>query len=398
MSTMPRPEGSDLRPSEPSDTGAPALRAVAPLLPSSRTREDARGLGAARLRRSAAWTACGVATVAASMGLASALRTSVAGVLVLTGVLGVIAMLIGGVHGLSALATGGASWKVRVGGLLMGVVGASPALLGGVGVLLLPFARGRQVRKGGRLLLPPVTDGDAWASLALEVDVPQHAREGLAAQWRENGRTEHASVAAFGLLTLDLVALGAPPPLVAAAHAAALDEIRHAELCFSLARALDGRRREPGPFPEPRTVRALPGHHELALQRLAVDSLIDGALHEGVSARVVARLARRCEEPVVRAVLEEIASDEGRHAAHGWQVAAWCHAQGGDGVGRALRAALGRVPRAIASGVDPAAADGAWERWGIPGRELEQAEYAAMLANLERRVGELVARSPERAA
>jgi hypothetical protein len=48
-----------------------------------------------------------------------------------------------------------------------------------------------------------------------------------------------------------------------------------------LARAFDGKNVSPGPFPEAQRVATLPRSRSFALAKLAVDSLIDGALHEG---------------------------------------------------------------------------------------------------------------------
>jgi hypothetical protein len=216
--------------------------------------------------------------------------------------------------------------------------------------------------------------------------VDEDVSAAVAAQWRENGRTEHASVAAFARLTLDLMALGAPPALVPAANRDALDEIRHTEICFSLARALDGKGESPSAFPEASRARTLPASRTLALAALAVDSLVDGALHEWVSARVIGRLVRRCEQPQIRAVLKEIAADEGRHAAHGWDVVAWCLAEGGSAVADALRGALKALPREARSPLPEAAWDGAWERLGIHGHALAKQEFAAGRAALVRRV------------
>jgi hypothetical protein len=168
------------------------------------------------------------------------------------------------------------------------------------------------------------------------VSAAPEIRAKLAARWRENGRTEHASVAAFTRLTLDLIALGAPAGLIEAANHDSLDEIRNADFCFSLARALDDRRESPGPFPGAQHAGGLPASRPLALAQLAVSSLVDGALHDGLSARVIARLAKRCEEPTVRDVLLELAADEGRHSAHGWDVVEWCLAEGGAPVAHAL--------------------------------------------------------------
>ncbi|MFT3765404.1 MAG: ferritin-like domain-containing protein [Minicystis sp.] len=186
------------------------------------------------------------------------------------------------------------------------------------------------------------------------------------------------------------MALGAPPALVAAANKDALDEIRHAELCFSLARALDGEEASPGAFPEAQRARTLPATRTLALAALAVDSLVDGALHEGVSARVIARLVKRCEEPQIRAVLKEIAADEGRHAAHGWDVVRWCLAEGGSPVADALRGASAALPRTMRTPLPAAAEDGGWERFGIHGRALEAEELTSTRADVVRRVEKMI--------
>jgi len=188
-----------------------------------------------------------------------------------------------------------------------------------------------------------------------------------------------------------LMSLGAPPELMAAAQQDALDEIRHTELCFSIARALDGAAESPGPFPEAKRAGGLPGPRSLALVALAVDSLVDGALHEGVSARVVARLVKRCEVPAVREALKEIAADEGRHAAHGWDVVLWCVAEGGPAVVAAVVGAVRGLPQAIHSDLPLAARDGGWERYGIPGHPLENEEYGKGRADLVRRVTALAA-------
>jgi hypothetical protein len=292
-------------------------------------------------------------------------------------------------------ATGAASAVALVfGNLFMTGLGAFAALLS-----TMTFTRGRQIRSAGKILLPPVGPGDAWTGAGLSSAGPvgvigtddDATRRAVAAQWRENGRTEHASVAAFARLTLDLMALGAPPELVADANRDALDEIRHTELCFGLARALDGRSESPGAFPEAARARTLPRSRTLALAQLAVDSLIDGALHEGVSARIIAKLARRCEAPAIQAILKEIAADEGRHAHHGWDVVRWCLAEGGEPVARALEGALRALPKTMSSPMPDEARDGRWERWGIMGEELEAEEHEATREDLERRVSATIA-------
>jgi len=179
------------------------------------------------------------------------------------------------VRGVGELSAGRAIVTVA-GNLFWAVFGMLVAYVGTIG-----FSRGRQLRRRGTVLLPALRENAEWTDREITLDASE-APAGLAERWRENGKTEHASVAAFARLTLDLMALGAPPTLVAAANQDSLDEIRHAELCFSLATALDGTRWSPAPFPEAGRVPALPRSRPLALARLAVTSLVDGALHEGV--------------------------------------------------------------------------------------------------------------------
>jgi hypothetical protein len=276
-----------------------------------------------------------------------------------------------------------------LGGLVMLAVGACLAFFATYG-----FSRGRQLRRLGRVMLPRVVEGHAWSHTKVSVVAPAPAPADLAAQWRENGRTEHASVAAFARLTLDLVALGAPPHLISASQADAIDEVRHAELCFSLARSLDGRAEDPGPFPAAHRARTLPPTRTLGLATLAVDSLVDGALHEGVSARVIAKLAKRSDVPAIRGVMKEIAADEGRHSAHGWDVVEWCLHEGKAPVASALLGALRTLPARMRVSVPEAARDGAWEPWGIHGDALAQQEYAEARAALVERVERLVGRMP----
>jgi hypothetical protein len=313
--------------------------------------------------------------------------------------------------GYSATALFGISIVVALWGI--GLAARSGAIASALGNLLLAgfsalgmliayvatvgFSRGRQLRRFGRVLLPRLRSSAAWTTAAVPLGQRDDVPAGLADQWRENGKTEHASVAAFARLTLDLMALGAPPTLIAAANRDALDEIRHTELCFSLAHALDGKTVSPAPFPQAQRVTTLPRSRTLALAKLAVDSLIDGALHEGVSARIIAKLAHRCEVPGIRAALKEIAADEGRHSAHGWAAVAWCLEEGGRPVAEALTGALRALPRAMRSALPEAASGGQWERWGIHGHALEAVEYAAALAHVEERVHQMAATSRQAA-
>lgn len=251
-----------------------------------------------------------------------------------------------------------------------------------------PFRRGRKNRTAEVL-----SDGrpSSWLLDAAPFDdVPQGLRAALAVEWRTNGAKEHASVAAFSRLALDLLAVGAPPALLAEVQRDALDEIRHARLCFSIARDLDGRADVPGAFPEARTsTRRLPTR-DLALSKLAIDAVIDGALNEGVSARILARLSKTSTPPRLAATIREMAADEARHAAHSWNVVAFCIEAGGPAVESALRGALRALPARMTAPIPEAARGGAWEAFGVQGEAMEGEAWASARRHAVERLASMV--------
>lgn len=171
----------------------------------------------------------------------------------------------------------------------------------------------------------------AWAG-AVEVDAPPDAAA-LAEAWRRQGLEEHASVGSFARFTLDLLAVAAPPELLAEAQRAAGDEVEHARLCFALARALDGRDEGPGPLVTP----AIPPCAGLA--DLAVRTLLEGCLNETVAAAVAVAQRATATDPEVFAALDRIAEDEARHAALAWRTVEWALRTGGPEVRAAVAAA-----------------------------------------------------------
>ena len=91
----------------------------------------------------------------------------------------------------------------------------------------------------GPLAASPTSRPD-WAGAASIAAVPADVREHLSTYWEREAAFEHASVAAFARASLSLLALGAPPDLLAATHAAAIDEVEHARLCYGLASSYGG--------------------------------------------------------------------------------------------------------------------------------------------------------------
>jgi hypothetical protein len=223
---------------------------------------------------------------------------------------------------------------------------------------------GRPVRVDGVAQVAPLAARSDWSAPG---HGPAEPDEEAAAYWARQGQLEHASVAAFGQLILDLLRLGAPAELVDRAGEALRDEVRHAELCFGLAARFGGRPVGPGPLSLPAR-RGRP-----SLTRLAVDAWRDGCLGETGSVGVAAAQLAGATDPVVRGAVAVILADESRHAALSWDLVAWAIATGGERVRRAVareRTAVG-VPSEVGG------AQGA--RLGVPERSRVEAAVAAIV-------------------
>ncbi|MDF2696379.1 MAG: putative secreted protein [Labilithrix sp.] len=170
-------------------------------------------------------------------------------------------------------------------------------------------------------------------------DLARSLRDELAAQWTRDGLFEHASVASFGRFALELLAAGAPDDLVEAAHRAALDEVRHARLCFALASAYAQETIAPGPFP-------FEGHVQVTsdLASIAARAAKEGCIGETIAAAVAAEQLGSATDPAVREVLSTIAEDEARHSELAWRVVAWAIRTGGVSVAKAVANVFAKVP------------------------------------------------------
>ena len=184
------------------------------------------------------------------------------------------------------------------------------------------------------------------------------------------------------------MALGAPAYLVEAAHRAALEEIVHARLAFSLASAYAGEPVGPGPLPELQEARAVTA---TSPAELCAESLIDGCLLEGTAAEVARRALARARDAQARTALAVIARDEASHVALAWDVVKWCWAEGGDIVRRGLPAALRKAPVAVTSPQIPAALAEALADHGWLGADVWEDAFHAVAADVEARVAALAA-------
>lgn len=126
----------------------------------------------------------------------------------------------------------------------------------------------------------------------------------LGGYFAEMARLEAASVVSFRRLAHQLVRHGAPRTLVRAARRAARDEIRHARLAARLARRFGAEYRAPKIAPARRR----------SLLALALENAREGTVRETFGALAASYQARAATDLEVRHVMNDVATDETRHA------------------------------------------------------------------------------------
>lgn len=192
-------------------------------------------------------------------------------------------------------------------------------------------AIGRPLLRDGRPVLAEVPDGV----------------EGIAADWLLYAQMEHASVAAFHALGLQLLALGAPLDLLDAVARAARDEVHHADGAFRLASRFAGRPLAPGPL-------AAGPVGPVSLVDLAAAAAREGCVGETLGALLARESALVATDPEARAFFVRVAEDEAQHAALSWRLVAWALAEGGVPVREAVVAALRESPALVRTADAPA--------------------------------------------
>jgi hypothetical protein len=223
----------------------------------------------------------------------------------------------------------------------------------------------------GAVVAAAVTREDWCAACDLgPVSTDRMQRRALGDAWAESALAEHASVASFARLVLELLALGAPAELVIAAQRALGDEIEHASLAFGIASALRDAPCGPGPL----DVGAALGRGVDPVA-IAEATVLEGCVNETVSACLALAERDAATVAAARAALERIAADEVEHAALSWRIVAWLVRRHGEPVRAAVRAAFERarpeVSVASLAQVEPAVA----RSWG----RLPQEEAAAVI-------------------
>jgi hypothetical protein len=209
-----------------------------------------------------------------------------------------------------------------------------------------PCPGGRAFRDAtGTPSVARITTRDDW-SAAIGALATAHLgdeeRASLAEHWTREAAFEHASIASFAQLTLDLLAVGAPPDLLVATQHATLDEIEHARITFALAGAYGAQQVGPA------ALAALPGTSR-TLAAVARATFIDACVGESLASAALAEASRAAGDPVLAQLLARMSSDEERHAELAWRIVAWALRTGGAQVAQVLDAAKDEIVSELAS-------------------------------------------------
>jgi hypothetical protein len=144
--------------------------------------------------------------------------------------------------------------------------------------------------------------------------LPEPLRRQVGEMWADRMRGEHRSIGIFNLYALDLLGAGAAAPVVSHACRAALDEVRHTELCQRMASLY----LDTTPTPPP-GIPPMPDDPGVSLlHQVAREALHLCVMSETFSAVNLSHHRERARDPVARQVLGVILADEVHHARMGW--------------------------------------------------------------------------------
>lgn len=231
---------------------------------------------------------------------------------------------------------------------------------------------------GAARTAPAVPRADWLADLDIPHDVPADVAAALAEHWAEVARLEHASVASFARFTLELMALGAPPDLLSEAQRAALDEIDHARVAWSLASLWARRDLGPGPL----ALDGLPTASDLS--DIVTALVKEGCVGESIGAAEAQTLADVADHPTLAALLATIAVDEARHATLAWRTLRWLIVAHGDPVRVAALTALAEARAELDAAPEPDDHGPSAPEWGLlPRRALLGLRREALAAVVE---------------
>ena len=143
---------------------------------------------------------------------------------------------------------------------------------------------------------------------------PPELRAEVAHTWERRAHEELKVAATFSILARELLETGADPLVLAIASRGVHDEVRHAEVCRSLAARYRGG--EVG-WPREVIVESPPERGDRAL-RVAFHAVSMACVNEAIASAFLASSLEGARSPSARAAVGELLADEVEHARLGW--------------------------------------------------------------------------------
>lgn len=290
--------------------------------------------------------------------------------------------------------------RVASGGRVAGYGCATLGVMGLLGlvtyaIVIVPaqtqVVEGRPLRvSGGRLAFPALLTFDG-VRRPRRREAGTHPREAgeIGDEWLRAARAEAASVPAFIRMAAELRAVGADAALADGAIASAIQEVRHARLCFDEAASWAGRAFDGAPVEAPPRWES---REQAALATLAVEAWEDGCLGEGTAAAAARLTSKEARSEAIALGRARIADDEAAHAELAWRVLEWCWREGGTEVRDAVVRSSG-TPRSE----PPSRESGLDEEWmrgrGVPSAATRKAAAEQTEALARTRLRKLVEHS-----
>jgi len=138
--------------------------------------------------------------------------------------------------------------------------------------------------------------------------------------WAKVAMMEHASVASFSRFSLELMSVGASPELLALAHQAALDEVRHTQISLDIANQFSSINFTPGAFPISNKAADFAFGD---MEKIATAAALEACIEETLAAAVVLYQAEHMGDSNHKVLLRNVALDEAKHAAFAWRAVQW---------------------------------------------------------------------------
>lgn len=148
----------------------------------------------------------------------------------------------------------------------------------------------------------------------------EEALNKAAKYWAKVAMMEHASVASFSRFSLELMSVGASPELLALAHQAALDEVRHTQISLDIANQFTSTTFTPGAFPLSNKVADFAFGD---MEKIATSAALEACIEETLAAAVVLYQADHMGDTNHKTLLRGVAMDEANHAAFAWRAVQW---------------------------------------------------------------------------